>query len=216
MESSREEILTRIRAVEDRYADHRFTPETEVQAGYSERIYKDVDSVLAECFERELEAVSGQCERFDALDEAARWLANYVAEHGYGSVYCRDAELIRMLTAGADALHMTGDEAELLDMQVGVTTCECLVARTGSVLMSSALSSGRQMHAYAPVHVVVAYEEQLFPYVEDAMRFVHDKYDGAMPSSLTTVTGPSRTADIEKTLVLGAHGPKELIVLLIR
>ena len=79
-------------------------------------------------------------------------------------------------------------------------------------MVSSLSSIGRQMHAFPPVHLVVAKAAQMTDYYEDALIAIQSKYNGNLPSAITTITGPSRTADIEKTLVLGAHGPKELIV----
>ena len=51
--------------------------------------------------------------------------------------------------------------------------------------------------------------------LKDAFKIMKDKYENNLPSMISTITGPSRTADIEKTLVLGAHGPREIFVLLI-
>jgi L-lactate dehydrogenase complex protein LldG len=53
-------------------------------------------------------------------------------------------------------------------------------------------------------------------YPEDALVAMQEKYGNSLPSTISTITGPSRTADIEKTLVLGAHGPKEFIVFLVK
>jgi L-lactate dehydrogenase complex protein LldG len=65
------------------------------------------------------------------------------------------------------------------------------------------------------VHIVVAYTSQIVTDLKDGFKLLKDKYGGNIPSMITNVTGPSRTADIEKTLVLGAHGPKELFVFLL-
>jgi len=65
------------------------------------------------------------------------------------------------------------------------------------------------------VHICVAFTNQLYSDVEDGIAFIQNKYKDAMPSFITFATGPSRTADIEKTLILGAHGPKEVYVFLI-
>ena len=51
--------------------------------------------------------------------------------------------------------------------------------------------------------------------LKDGFKRLKNKYGQNLPSMVCNITGPSRTADIEKTLVLGAHGPKELIVFLI-
>jgi len=68
---------------------------------------------------------------------------------------------------------------------------------------------------YPPIHIVFAKASQLVMDIRHGMTLVSEKYGAKMPSMLTTITGPSRTADIEKMLVLGAHGPKDLFVFLI-
>lgn len=98
---------------------------------------------------------------------------------------------------------------------VGVTLCEALIARTGSVLLSSKLASGRSLPIYPPVHVVVAFTDQLVGDLNAGLQLMKTKYEQRLPSMIYFATGPSRTADIEKTLVLGAHGPKEVFVFLI-
>jgi L-lactate dehydrogenase complex protein LldG len=81
--------------------------------------------------------------------------------------------------------------------------------------MSSAQSSGRTTSVYAPVHICIAYSGQLVYDVKDALQLVKDKYGTRLPSLITFATGPSRTADIEKTLVVGVHGPKEVYLFLV-
>ena len=107
----------------------------------------------------------------------------------------------------------TGFE-NIKEMQVGITTCEYLVARLGSILVSSASGSGRRMNVFPPVHIVIADTSQLVYDIKDALRQVQNKYKPGFPSMISLITGPSRTADIEKTLVMGAHGPKEVYVFL--
>ena len=96
-----------------------------------------------------------------------------------------------------------------------VTTCESLVARTGTIVLSSAQANGRTASVYAPVHICIAYVNQLVYDNKDALKFLKEKYASNIPSMITFATGPSRTADIEKTLVVGVHGPKEVYLFLI-
>ncbi|MEJ7681251.1 MAG: LUD domain-containing protein [Segetibacter sp.] len=90
-----------------------------------------------------------------------------------------------------------------------------MIARTGSILMSSAQASGRTTSVYAPVHICVAYTSQLVYDIKEGLQILKEKYAGKLPSLITLATGPSRTADIEKTLVVGVHGPKEVYVFLV-
>lgn len=98
--------------------------------------------------------------------------------------------------------------------EVAVTSCELLVARTGSILLSSAANQ-RVPSVYAPVHICVAYASQLVYDISDALTFLKQKYPVNFPSMISLATGPSRTADIEKTLVVGVHGPREVYCFLI-
>ncbi|MEO6732723.1 MAG: LUD domain-containing protein, partial [Ferruginibacter sp.] len=68
---------------------------------------------------------------------------------------------------------------------------------------------------YAPVHICIAYTNQLVYDIEDALQSLKDNYTNNFPSLITFASGPSRTADIEKTLVTGVHGPKEVYLFLI-
>lgn len=106
------------------------------------------------------------------------------------------------------------NETEIEKAQAGISSCEFLVAQTGSVLVSSQQTPGRKIPAYSPVHIVVAYKWQLKASLTEALKALNEKYE-RKPSAITIITGPSRTADIEKTLILGAHGPKKLCVFIL-
>lgn len=98
---------------------------------------------------------------------------------------------------------------------VGLTTCECLVAQLGSALVSSRTCGGRGLSILPHVHVIVATVDQVVPDLAAALTDLRARNAGSLPSMLSFITGPSRTGDIERILVLGAHGPKELHVILI-
>jgi len=101
-------------------------------------------------------------------------------------------------------------ERALADADVVITTCEFLVARTGSMVLSSAKVEGRTASVYAPVHVCIASTDQVVYDIGDALDLMKQKYGLRLPSMISFATGPSRRADIEKTLVVGVHGPKEV------
>jgi len=89
------------------------------------------------------------------------------------------------------------------------------VARTGSVLVSGATASGRRLSIYPDQHLVLARPRQVVAEIGEALAVVQARYGAAMPSMVSLTSGPSRTADIEKTLVLGAHGPRRLALFLL-
>jgi L-lactate dehydrogenase complex protein LldG len=121
---------------------------------------------------------------------------------------------VKIATDGSDLVDKTIGEANanVSECDVGVTSCDCLVAQTGSVIVSTLSAGGRALSVLPPTHLVIARREQLVPDLVAAMAFLRKRYDKHWPSALSVITGPSRTADIEKILVMGAHGPKRLVL----
>jgi L-lactate dehydrogenase complex protein LldG len=208
--TAREQILTSIRnalleKVDNPYPDVDFT--SEVFQSPPEGMEQEV------LFARELLAVGGQfvyCENEIAFLE---YLSTLMQQKSWQVLACKSNQLCNMLAAGnIPTVFDLRNEDETV---VGITSCEKLIARTGSVLVSSLDSGGRSAYAYPDVHIVKAYASQVVMSLKKAFIELRNKYPAGLPSQLTLITGPSRTADIEKTLVMGAHGPKELYVFLI-
>ena len=103
---------------------------------------------------------------------------------------------------------------DIASAEIAVTGCEVLVARTGSIVLSSA-ANGRIPSVYAPIHICIAYSSQLIYDIKETLEYIKNKYPNGLPSLISFATGPSRTADIEKTLVVGVHGPKEVYCFLV-
>jgi L-lactate dehydrogenase complex protein LldG len=82
-------------------------------------------------------------------------------------------------------------------------------------MVLSSTANNRVPSVYAPIHICIAYASQLVYDVKDAIQAVSVKHRGNLPSLISFATGPSRTADIEKTLVVGVHGPKEVYCFLV-
>jgi L-lactate dehydrogenase complex protein LldG len=105
------------------------------------------------------------------------------------------------------------DVRELESCDAGITECDALVAQTGSVLVTSRSAGGRALSVLPPHHVVLARREQMVGDLTEAFELLKKKYAAGYPSFISFITGPSRTGDIERILVLGAHGPKRLSIL---
>ena len=101
---------------------------------------------------------------------------------------------------------------EMEQCDAGITACDALIAQTGSVLVTSKSAGGRALSVLPPHHVVIARRDQLLPDLPSAFALVKQKYASSYPSMISFITGPSRTGDIERILVLGAHGPKKLTI----
>jgi L-lactate dehydrogenase complex protein LldG len=144
--------------------------------------------------------------------ELAFQFGSLAKKQDWAHVFCADEKMIQLL---GEPLTERLTRTDLAECNVAVTGCEYLVARTGSILLSSAQAQGRTASVYAPIHVCIAFMNQLVYDIKDAMQAAKEKHGAAYPSLLTLATGPSRTADIEKTLVVGVHGPKEVYLFLV-
>lgn len=141
-------------------------------------------------------------QQLQALIDARQWTR----------IYSQEKPLQEKLgSAGFNMAYST----DVATCDAAITTCESLVARTGSMILSSAQASGRTTSVYAPVHICVAYAHQLVYDIGDGLQQLREQYGARFPSLMTLATGPSRTADIEKTLVVGVHGPKEVFCFLL-
>ena len=144
--------------------------------------------------------------------DAKAQLKKLIVQKKWQNLFCIEEELSHFLSGeGFPVLN----NATLAHCDAAITSCNYLVARTGAIVMSSAQKSGRTVSAYAPVHICIAYSNQIVFDTRDALKGIKEKYGSALPSFITFAAGPSRTADIEKTLVTGVHGPKEVYLFLI-
>eukprot|EP01034_Spumella_vulgaris_P010272 gene10272-13031_t len=102
---------------------------------------------------------------------------------------------------------------ELFAADAGITTTLGGIAASGSLLVRPSIAEPRTLSLVPPLHIALLRESQLQDSLLSAMR--HYGWASAMPSNLLTITGPSKTADIQRMLVYGAHGPRELVILLL-
>ena len=139
-------------------------------------------------------------------------LNNLIQHNKWTKIFCCEEKLASMLQ---DDLQIACPHNDLASCDASITSCEYLIARTGTIVLSAAQESGRTVSVYAPIHICIAYADQLVYDIRDALQSLKEKYQHQLPSLVTLATGPSRTADIEKTLVVGVHGPKEVYVFLV-
>ncbi len=201
MNTAREEILGKLRK-----AVHPI-PEP---PDFNQPIYPSFEKSLEITFKENLEKVNGLVYLCSSIEELYNELKDFLASRSKDRVFCDEDEICRNLNDFG--IPFQGSPELSNDLEVGITGCEFLIAHTGSVMVSSAQKGGRQMFIYPAFHIVIAQKKQLVDYLEIAYSGIIEKYKEDFPSHISLITGPSRTADIEKTLVLGAHGPRELVV----
>lgn len=140
-------------------------------------------------------------------------LVALIEQENWKNIYCTD-EMVSGLLSDHE-IKIINNPEKFNEVSVGITACDFLISRFGSVMVSSGLGTGRRIFVFPETHVVIARASQVVPELKDALTGMKKKYSDKLPSQITVITGPSRTADIEKTLVMGAHGPKNLYVFMI-
>ena len=204
---SKESILKKIRK-----ALSHSTPLPFPQSEANQPVFQPSSEELEVVFAEQFNALGGRFIFCVNRQELAFQFNSLIKKRDWQKVYCVENK-IKELVGGSAEERFT--DKDLADCNVSVTGCECMVARTGSIVMSAAQPSGRTTSVYAPVHICIAFTNQLVFDVKDALTLVKSKYNDKLPSLITFATGPSRTADIEKTLVVGVHGPKEVYCFLV-
>ncbi len=211
----RERILARIRQGLRTPAPHHVgaQPAVAQARAYFPAIDDPWQRFLAECQSNKTEIFLTR----NAEETAAR-VAGVLAQLPEGGVFVQDEAGLRQLTESLDARgaardwSWSGQGGPRPDHAAGLSRCEALVAMTGSLLFSSRCG-GRAVSVLPPCHIVVAHRSQLTVDVEEALQRLQAEGVIGSLSYIGLVTGPSRTADIERIVVMGAHGPMRLILI---
>jgi L-lactate dehydrogenase complex protein LldG len=204
---ARENILKKIRQALSQPVPVPF-PQSEGNNSVFQPSTQELELEFAENFSK-LQGRFSYCADEKELAEQLNILAE---KRGFEKVYCKEPDFKYKLSING----FSNFEWPHLDScDASITGCEALIARTGTIVMSTGQNSGRTTSVYAPIHICIAYTSQLVYDIKDGLQIIKDKYKQNIPSLITFATGPSRTADIEKTLVVGVHGPKEVFVFLV-
>ncbi len=170
-------------------------------------------------FAQNAAGLKAEFQAVDSLAEAAQKLSDLARENNWKSIATHAATLPQTLAGklGLPTLQTDAGYAipDLESRDAAITGCDALVAQTGSVLVSAGSAVGRALSVLPPHHIVVARRTQVVPDLAAALRLARETYAPNWPSFLSFITGPSRTGDIERILVLGAHGPKRLTIFLL-
>jgi len=151
-----------------------------------------------------------------SVDASAAAIAEIISGLPAGPIFLQDAPILRRLSPTLLNGHKVQWSTEGIpaeESQATITLAETLVAATGSVFVSSACG-GRGAAVVAPIHIVLAFTDQLVPDLETAFARLREQGTPEQNSMIVLITGSSRTADIEKILVMGAHGPRRFVVAL--
>ncbi|MFW5772930.1 MAG: LutC/YkgG family protein [Phototrophicaceae bacterium] len=231
MPTSRDLILNRLRATRRPFPDAaprpaEFLPVTLVDDdspdGLLTRFEAEVIRLNGEVYPVDGDAAAAECllMLLDALQvrEVCAWhfkhipvrkLATTLREAGVRVVYPN-------IHQDADARQREIERLEKIT--VGLTGADAVAAATGTLIVSAGPGKSRIPTALPPVHIAIVRQSQIVPRIESWL--AHQRHNGSADllerANICFITGPSRTADIEKQLVLGVHGPRHVKVIVVR
>ena len=203
--SSKDKIMHKIRE-----ALRTPTPMPFPNTSLQETVFPSSSEDLSILFAQQFMALQGHfvfCENETDLQQKLKAL---IREKNWQDIYTAEPKCKQLIQSLEYSIFN-----DLANCDVSVTGCMHLIARTGTIVMSAQQEAGRTASVYAPIHVCVAFIHQLVYDISDALQHQIFKDKQNLPSLITFASGPSRTADIEKTLVTGVHGPKEVYCFLV-
>ena len=174
-----------------------------------------------EKFRERLESVGGHCEVAPDEDAATRVLAETITalqtRQAGKRIALSDSPAVTRLarSIAADEITVCPAPDELFNYDVGITTAQAAIAETGTLVLEAESERHRLVSLLPPVHIAIIYARDIVLTIGDALSQLHRDDPKEMSRAITFITGPSRTADIELTLTVGVHGPKELYVIVI-
>lgn len=174
---------------------------------------------LIKKFEAELTKVNGQCILFNNITDAVIQIQKFCeaknikrtvinTQLDISKAIFNDLKNRNFFVESTEDIMLKNKELkeELRDIELGISCANFLIAETGTVMLVSSKSEPRLLSLIPEFHIVLAKAESIVEKIEDALKIIN------IEACITLITGPSRTADIEKVLITGVHGPREFLV----
>lgn len=165
-------------------------------------------------FKENLEPVAGKCRIVSGEQEAGDAVQEIINELRPRTIAASDSANLHALLdhINTDATVLkNASKSELFDCGVGITTAQLAIAETGTLVLESDRERSRLTSLLPPVHICVLDAKNIRGTMSEILQIVHND----LSRTVTFITGPSRTSDIELTLAIGVHGPRELYVIVI-
>lgn len=182
---------------------------------------------LLEQFESELMKVGVRVYRAASTESAAQYIELTALERKAKTIVAADAEVVeriglqkRLDKNGISYVTETSDaefRRTAIEAGIGVSGVDYALADTGTLVLLAGKGQARSISLLPPVHIAIVKPDQIVSGLDDLFQLLRfERDDDHLSSAVTFITGPSRTADIELTLVIGVHGPQELHVILLK
>jgi len=213
--SSRADILGRIRARLGRDEDNARSGRAAMEAHLQARPCGPRPSLVGDLvtrFREKSRLQSSSVEETATLAEVPVAVARYLASHGLPlSVVCWPQFAgLAWKPAGIEA----DSRAALGSDLVGVTGCFCALAETGTLMLCSGPETPATLSLLPETHIAIVPAGRIVASMEEAWDLARSEL-GELPRAVNFISGPSRTGDIEQTIVIGAHGPYRVHIVVV-
>lgn len=211
--SAREEILARVRAgIGQRdHASRRAAAEAYLRAG-TRGPQPVLTSELVARFQARAESLSSTVEQVGCDADVPSRVAAYLRQHGVAASAVTTHELAALNWAGA-GIAVSARCAVDADT-TGISGCFCAIAETGTLMLLSSPATPATVSLLPETHIALVPVGRIVATMEEAFSLLRAE-QGSLPRAVNFISGPSRTGDIEQTIVLGAHGPCRVHLILI-
>lgn len=214
--SARERILAKIRSRSGRSGATSDTERAAVRDVIRQRTRGPLPTIAmhdpAAHFMAECERLKTTVDAVASLNDVPQALARYLAQNRLEK---RTVGWPSLSSLGWEAAGITYDNRLAnADDLVGVTDCFCAIGETGTLLLLSSPATPKLTALLPETHVCIVPRSRIVATMEDAFALLRDER-GQLPRATFFVSGPSRTADIEQTIVIGAHGPYRVHVIIV-
>lgn len=211
--TARDEILGRVRAGvgKEDFAARRAAAEA-YMAARRRGPQPVIGGELATRFRAKAESLSSTLEAVAEAHEVPTAVARHLQQQGLPSsgVVTSDVAAFDWASSGLQLSPRPAVDSDLL----GISGCFCAVAETGTLLLLSGPETPASVSLLPETHIALVEVSRIVATMEDAFALLRSER-GSLPRAVNFISGPSRTGDIEQTIVLGAHGPCRVHLILI-
>ena len=168
-------------------------------------------------FSAQAQGVNASISIVDSLADAVREIAAFLREHNLpAQVRIGADDRLTQLNWSGSAIEISEGVSSGDDLS-SVSHAEAGVSETGTLVIVSGAHNPSTLNFLPDNHIAILRGADIVPVYEDAFALLRARYGkGEMPRTVNLVTGPSRSADIEQKLLLGAHGPRRLHILIVQ
>lgn len=150
---------------------------------------------------------------FENKDDFIAAIKQYIVENQWDPLYSTSTS-IETLFKGSGIV-LSSDYTGRRKKTVSITDCECLIAQTGSVVVTDTCAGSRAAYSKADTLLILASPSQIVASMKDAIRLLKEKYGSGKPAETVIISGPSKSTAIDNQLVIGAQGIRQIALFLV-